>query len=306
MKQIKLWLFLVPILAGFMMLGAKVFSATPAKRVKINIFQPGGAYHPDKIVAKEKSLGIRFHGVMWYSDWSENIDVGVVRSLDSHGWFPICTWEVKHDAVPVMCQEIIEGKHNTYIRSNAIALRDAKIKMRITQFAEMNGDWSPSYAGKGSNTPSLHQQAWSHIVKIFREAGATNVTFGWSPNVRYGGDRFRLAELYPGNQWVDVAGMDGYNWGNGEPHEWQSFRQVFDATYQELCKISNKPIVISEMACVEGRGGNKAMWTKQMFTDLLKYFPRITEITWFNEQKERDWRIDSSPEAKKAFQLGAK
>jgi len=70
--------------------------------------------------------------------------------------------------------------------------------------------------------------------------GATNVKWVWSPNVRYGAE-LPLANLYPGSAYVDWLGLDGYNWGL-DPHlprpAWQSFEEIFGATYREVTALA--------------------------------------------------------------------
>jgi len=52
-------------------------------------------------------------------------------------------------------------------------------------------------------------------------------------------------------------------------------------------------------------GGNKAKWITDMFTSLNNNFGQIQGITWFNINKETDWRIESSLASKQAFIAGA-
>jgi hypothetical protein len=46
-------------------------------------------------------------------------------------------------------------------------------------------------------------------------------------------------------------------------------------------------------------GGDKAAWIRAMFATTA--FPRLEAIVWFNEDKETDWRIESSPARCDAF-----
>ena len=57
---------------------------------------------------------------------------------------------------------------------------------------------------------------------------------------------------------------------------------------------ASKPMLIAETASREGRGG-KAAWIRDAFLSALpSRFPRIRGVGWSDEQKERDWRVDSS------------
>ena len=95
--------------------------------------------------------------------------------------------------------------------------------------------------------------------------------------------------------------MDGYNWGTVSGHQWQPFAQVFQQTYNELLAITSKPLMIAETASTE-QAGNKAAWITDAFTRQLPHaFPKIKAVVWFNENKETDWRIESSHAAQAAF-----
>jgi beta-mannanase len=122
----------------------------------------------------------------------------------------------------------------------------------------------------------------------------------WSPNIDYS-QSIPLREVYPGDAYVDWTAMDGYNWGNIGPHTWETFAQVFGQTYNDILSITSKPLMIAETASTE-QDGNKAQWITDGFSNQLMHtFPLIRAVVWFNEDKETDWRIESSPSAQSAF-----
>ena len=45
----------------------------------------------------------------------------------------------------------------------------------------------------------------------------------------------------------------------------------------------------------------KAVWVKEAFDKIKNDYKRIKIFTWFNIDKEADWRVDSSNETLKAF-----
>ena len=65
--------------------------------------------------------------------------------------------------------------------------------------------------------------------------------------------------------------------------------------------LSNKPIMISEIASTE-QGGSKAAWITDWFLrDLPAEYPRVRAVVWFDQDKEADWRFNSSPASLAAF-----
>ncbi len=92
---------------------------------------------------------------------------------------------------------------------------------------EMNGTW---YPWSGSATASTYVAAWRHIVSLFRADGVTNVQWVWSPNVQEG-SKYPISPYFPGDEWIDYVGLDGYNWGTNNQGTWQSAQDVFAASY---------------------------------------------------------------------------
>ena len=58
--------------------------------------------------------------------------------------------------------------------------------------------------------------------------------------------------------------------------------------------------MIPETASAE-QGGDKAAWIAAILPALKTSYPTIKAFVWFHMNKETDWRIDSSPQARDAF-----
>jgi membrane-bound metal-dependent hydrolase YbcI (DUF457 family) len=141
--------------------------------------------------------------------------------------------------------------------------------------------------------------AWRHMVRIFRRAGATNVSWVWCPYVNNGDLPFM--DFYPGNKWVDWLALDGFNWG--APIAWQAFPKVFDASYRRLTRIGPKPIMIAETGSNE-TGGDKVRWLHRTLRHQLPRLKRVRAVVWFDAPDGADFRVNSSPAALDAFREG--
>ena len=73
---------------------------------------------------------------------------------------------------------------------------------------EMNGSWYPW--GYRHVAPALFVAAWRHIVKLFRQQGADDVTWLWTVNIISGGRIPSPAPWWPGSAYVTWVGIDGY------------------------------------------------------------------------------------------------
>ena len=164
----------------------------------------------------------------------------------------------------------------------------------LLRFAhEMNGTWYPWSEGVNGNGPGDYVAAWRHVRGLVDAAGASNVSWVWSPNVPYAGS-VPLAGLYPGAGSVDVVALDGYNFGTSQ--SWSSWVQpeaLFGPGLQELRALApGLPVLVAETASAEA-GGSKADWVRSLLAYLAAQ-PDVTGVVWFHFLKETDWRLDSS------------
>jgi hypothetical protein len=136
---------------------------------------------------------------------------------------------------------------------------------------------------------------------LFRRAGATNVVWVWSPNV-VDARSVPLEAMYPGDPYVDLIGVDGYNGGTDVPSRggWRSPQQVFQPTLDALARLAPATRVIVNETASSEQGGSKAHWIAQ----LVRYVqadPRLAGFVWFNFVKDTDWRVQSSPASVEAL-----
>lgn len=238
-----------------------------------------------------------------------NFNSTAANAIRTRGATPMVTWEPWDPSSGSTVQpayslkSIASGAHDAYIGRWASQIKTWNQPLWLRFAHEMNGNWYPWAAGVNGNTAADYVAAWRHVHDIFVQAGATNVTWVWSPNVVAPGFT-ALNQLYPGDAYVDWMGVDGYNWGTTQSwgSTWQTPTEVFGATLANLRQLSSRPIVIAETASAEV-GGNKAQWIQQFFS-MLSANPDIKAFVWFNFNKETDWRIESSSTARSAFATG--
>ncbi|MHB8793125.1 MAG: glycoside hydrolase family 26 protein [Thermoleophilia bacterium] len=189
--------------------------------------------------------------------------------------------------------------------------------------SEMNGsdvDW-----GTGNPTNSSFTNAWRRMHVVFAEEGATNVKWLWAPNrsnITGAGPsdpnpqtaQYTFTQYYPGEQYVDYIGIDGYNRGC-DLGSWYQLDQVFGPSYDVFANRSTKEIMIAESGATEYQpswscGGSptpsKADWITKAYTSWLPYrFPRVSRFTWFNHIPEEEpsllYKINSSTTSTSAY-----
>jgi glycosyl hydrolase family 26 len=273
-----------------------------AHAVAFGAYTSGAPDYPSLLDAYSAKVGRRPVIVVWYRYWSEQAFVSQqLQAVADRDAVPLVTWEPhRPDRTGYPLTAIARGDHDAYLRASA---RDAAAWGRpiLVRFAhEMNGKWYPWGLGVDGNTPADYIAAWRHVVGVFREEGATNVRWVWAPNVVDAGTA-PFEALYPGDEWVDWVGLDGYNFG-AKFGTWTSFADIFASSYDTITRLSPKPLMITETAANE-LGGDKAAWIRSgLSCELGTRFPRVRGLVWFDRQYDGvDWRTDSSPGSLAAF-----
>lgn len=272
-----------------------------------------------EIVSIEKSLGKNFALIGIYDAWGDNKDffnINWAREVSRNGKIPFITWEPwkpigGYDRSENMVRQqdyllknITAGNFDNYIRSYARSIKSFKKPVMIRFAHEMNGNW---YSwGSTFNSPEEFIAAWRHVHQIFREEGATNATWVWSPNALYVEPKVPYADkidkFYPGDAYVDWVGFSAFNWaGRYKNNVYQEPEMLYSQTLKALEKF-NKPIMITETGSADTASpSQKARWIKSL-AQYLKTHPQIKGIIWFNiEDNGINWKIDSTQASKQSF-----
>jgi len=187
--------------------------------------------------------------------------------------------------------DIIAGNDDAYIREFAAASKTYGGPVILAPFHEMNGNWDP-----WDGNPTKLIAAWRKVHDVFMGQGVTNVKWGWAPNNRSEPNTYenRFEVYYPGDAYVDYVGVDGFNFGT----PWETFAQALDDPLRRLAAYQ-KPIYIFSMA--SAAGPLKPAWITDAITVQMPKHPLLKAFIWFNENKERDWRIESDAASAAAF-----
>jgi hypothetical protein len=215
-------------------------------------------------------------------------------------------------------QHILAGRFDPALRAWADATRDANIPILMDFGTEVNdgwGTWNAAWNGAdrtdGYGDPAYPDGAerfrdtYRHLVTLFREEGATNVTWFFHVDSQRQYDWWNELPLYyPGDAYVDWLGISVY--GSLFPSgPILPFAEKLEASwvYTDLTALSRRPAAISEMGVVDDAAHGKAAWIRHAFAALRSgRYPRIRAATWWNMgSPPSDTRIDSSAAALSAF-----
>jgi mannan endo-1,4-beta-mannosidase len=259
------------------------------------------------------ATGVQPRLVLFYLQWPSKPEAGVfpepvLHAIESIGALPVLTWEPmfvdpQKGEQMIPANVITSGKYDLYLEQFARESRQFG-KLFLIRFAhEMNlarYHWGGTQEEFGSESPARYRQMYRYVVKKFQDRRAGNVRWVFCPNA----DSVppepwnRIAAYYPGDDVVDVVGLDGYNWGttqtkaaNGWDSQWRSFESIFAAPIGELRQVApGKPIGVFETSSAYV-GGNKEEWVKSALDSARSF--GLGAVIWFEVNKELDWRLQT-------------
>lgn len=256
--------------------------------------------------------------IVFYLQWPEPGQTNKTEfpheTLDhirSVGAVPCLTWEPmyidKGKEVVVPASEISAGRYDDFIRVFAREAADWGKPLLVRFAHEMNVrryHWGTSEEKYGPESPALYGTMFRHVVDVARDSGGTNLIWVFCPNAEsvpsssYDSNATwnAAANYYPGKTYVDLMGIDGYNWGDSRKagvHGWTSRTQTFEEIFAKPCRelksmAPGKPILVFETASV-GTREQKNTWLA-CGVDASRRLG-ISGIAWFQVSKENDWQI---------------
>lgn len=295
------------------------FSTTPMWGIFMQDFYISG--FDNELPALEQKLDYTFPVVLYY------------RHLPSHE-FPTAVMEENYEAgrmVEFTLQLTDNNNENMYARSIMLDIyrggKDEELRAWARDAAafehpflfrlnnEMNSDWT-SYGGVVNlGDPEIFIHVWRHIYDIFQEEGVDNCIWIFNPHDRQAPPSKWNNSLafYPGNDYVHMIGVTGYN--NGTYYtkwneQWREFDEIYDLIWDEYSlHFSSFPWIITEFAS-SGIGGDKPAWIENMFRHIEDY-PNIRIAVWFSYADfdvdgtpARTYWLDETPETVEAFRRG--
>lgn len=273
------------------------------------------------VPALEEKIGVPFDIILMYYHIGNPLALDSLKSVYESGKIVEFTVQVSannnealFDYTPMF--DLVEGKKDEQIRTLAKQIKSLQNPILFRLNNEMNSDWT-SYSGIVTlSDPELYQAAWIRIYKIFEEEQVDNAIWIWNPN----DNNFPPSKwndflcYYPGDDYVQMIGITGYNTGNYYEDVTGEVWREFDKIYGEINEkyspyFSEFPWIITEFSS-SSYGGNKVKWIENMFEN-INHYPNIKAAVWFsyadydkNKVAARPYWLDETSETLKAFQNG--
>jgi len=232
--------------------------------------------------------------VGYYSGWGEQFATSFAATARRHGAVPLLQIDPTYASIPA----IVAGRYDGYLRSFADRVRAFRDPVVIGFGHEMNATW---YSWGYRHVPAhTFVAAWRHIVSLFRQQGANNITWLWTINQDMRGTG-PVTSWWPGARYVTWVGIDGYYYRPSD-----DFARVFGQTIAQVRVFTTKPVLLSETAV--GPEAGQPGKIPGLFTGMRQY--QVLGLVWFDIAQHQgiyhqDWRIQDDPAAVTAFRRSA-
>jgi mannan endo-1,4-beta-mannosidase len=260
----------------------------------LGVFEKGTTPSEQQVAEFGKVAGKLPNLVGYYSGWSEQFQLSFAQRVFSQGETPY----VQIDPTFASVSGIAAGVYDKYLITYADSVRDFKHSVVIGFGHEMNDRkylW-----GYGHVPAQTFVAAWRHIVTLFRDQGAENVTWLWTVQAETP-QTGPIATWWPGKSYVTWVGIDGYY-----TRQTDTFNSVFGQTIKDVQGLTSRPILLSETAV--GPTANQSTKILNLFSGLRQN--RMLGLVWFDIEQHgspvhQNWRIENSSHAAEVeFQLG--
>ncbi len=181
-----------------------------------------------------RTLALHMHYYPWGNGTTPNFPDAAMQEDLIKGRVPVVSWKCGD-----LDSNVADGADDPLIINTAKAVKAFGGPVFIRWFWEMN---IPNSNGQGSCLGTAgaagYIAAWQHIHDIFAAQGVTNVSWLWNPGNNLGHPD--PAPYYPGSNYVDWIGFDGY-----DKYNYDNFGSVFNGFYAEFASYG-KPMLVAE------------------------------------------------------------
>ena len=281
--------------------GATASSSAPTVPAHGLLF--GAAVHNpagSDIAGLEKSVGrtLAIHRV--YSLWNTVQPTDEVRTDAAVGRVTLLSIRPQLiDGSKISWASVAAGAQDAQIRAQIEGLRALGRPILLAFHHE--ADLSSGYG-----TAAQFRAAFRQYVDVARATGETTISFVVIlATSTYGS---AVSSWYPGDDVVDWAGADTYNFAACSPGRlpWRSFATAV-ASFRAWGASHDKPQVLAEWGSAEDPSvpGRKAQWITDAGT-VMGDWPQLHAASYFDESDSCDWQLSTSSSALNAFRTLAR
>ncbi|WP_044210549.1 glycoside hydrolase family 26 protein [Flammeovirga sp. OC4] len=232
-------------------------------------FGPNNFHKYEGMIKKAHKMG----GVITVSWHAKNpVTGGKVYDTEGNAMVEIMPGGSAHKVYTEWLDEIVEFAHNV------------KVPVIFRPFHENTGNWF--WWGNESCTPEEYVAVWRYTVDYLKAKKVHNFLYAYSPS------KGKYDERYPGDDYVDICGMDFYG-------EAKDFPTKFITAIKETVEFANAHNKIPALTEFGYRSGMQNCDNPKFYTEMILK-PIINDpiasqitfaLTWRNNSEERGYWV---------------
>ena len=238
----------------------------------------------------EENFDIISFYLAWHKDIDSHFPTSIIDSVYLNKSIPMITWEPWLNTFEDEISDsdhvydlITSGFFNSFIAEFADRLKDLEKPVFMRFAHELDNPFYPWYM-PGEEAATKFKGAWIHTYEIFKNRDAHNVIWIWNP-----WKAENLAEFYPGREYVDWIGINILNYGEyNMDGEWHDFESLYAPFHEELIKLPQTPVVISEFGTL-GDSQSQNQWIEDAFSVIENDYSEVKSVIYFNSKVDGNW-----------------
>lgn len=157
----------------------------------------------------------------------------------------------------------------------------AKVPVLFRPWHEHTGSWF--WWGQNLCTAEQYQALWQLTYNRLREKEVTNVLFAYSPGTESGGDEAKYMERYPGDDIIDLLGVDCYC--SGEENDtvaYAAYAERLDTMLGMVCSLAKRHGKVAALTETGYEGLKYDAWWTTVLQPVLDKHPISYVLVWRN------------------------
>ena len=167
-----------------------------------------------------------------------------------------------------------------------------KIPVIFRPWHENSGSWF--WWGEKLCTPEEYKALWNMLQDKLLADGFDNLVWAYSPGCQDDLTAERLLERYPGDDRVQMIGLDGYQW---QPEEKEQYIARTKQNLAVLCQVAEAHGLIPALTETGMKNMTEPTWWTSTLLPAVKDFPISYLLTWRNYKEEWFGPSTSKPDA---------
>ena len=167
-----------------------------------------------------------------------------------------------------------------------------KIPFMFRPWHENSGSWF--WWGEKLCTVDEYKALWNLLQDYLRDRGFDNIVWAYSPGCQDNLTAERLLDRYPGDDRVDMLGLDGYQW---QPEEKEQFIARGRQNLEVLCQVAKEHGKIPALTECGMKNLTEPTWWTSTLLPTVEGYPISYLLVWRNYKGEWFGPSPSKPDA---------